>query len=195
MKKLLLLLLFFPALGSYCQKWEKDYDFVDNCVCGLSKVKKDGKIGYVNKEGVVIIKLQYDEGLTFKEGYVAVRAGQKWQYIDSTGKSITEAAYEDAGSFGNGLAPVAKNNMYGFINTKGETAIPFEFSNARPFTEGLAPAANAKGYWGYVDAKGSWVVKPAYDFCDNFDNGKARVMKDGKVFYINKENKTVPDPE
>ncbi|MFN8251794.1 MAG: WG repeat-containing protein [Ferruginibacter sp.] len=195
MKKLLVLLLFSPVLSSYSQKWEKNYDYVDNCVCGLSKVKKDGKIGYVNKEGEVMIKLQYDEGLTFKEGYVAVRTGLKWQYFDSTGKGITEAIYEDAGSFGNGLAPVSKNNLYGFINTKGEQALPFEFSNARGFTEGLAPAANAKGYWGYIDTKGNWVVKAAYDFCDNFDNGKARVMKDGKVFYINKENKTVPDPE
>lgn len=195
MKKLLILLLFFPVLGSYSQKWEKNYDFVDNCVCGLSKVKKEGKIGYVDKEGVVVIKLQYDEGLTFKDGYVAVRTGLKWQYLDSTGKAITEAIYEDAGSFGSGLAPVSKNNVYGFINTKGETAIPFEFNNARGFTEGLAPAANAKGYWGYIDTKGNWVIKPAYDFCDNFDTGKARVMKDGKVHYINKENKTVPDPE
>ena len=195
MKKLLVLLLLSPVLSSYSQKWEKNYDFVDNCVCGLSKVKKDGKIGYVNKEGVVVIQLQYDEGLAFKEGYVAVRTGLKWQYLDSTGKTITEAIYEDAGSFGNGLAPVAKNNLYGFVNTKGEVQIPFDFSNARSFGEGLAPVSNAKGVWGYIDVKGNWVIKPVYDFCDIFEKGAARVMKEGKVFYINKDNKTVPEPE
>ncbi len=193
MKKLLLMLLFSPVLGSYSQNWEKNYDYVDNCICGLSKVQKNGKVGYVDKEGVVIIKLQYNEGLTFKEGYVAVRSGTKWQYLDSTGKAITEAVFEDALSFSNGMAAASKNNLYGFINTNGEEKIPFEFSSARSFAEGLAPAANAKGYWGYIDTRGNWVIKAMYDFTDCFDNGKARVIKDNNVFYIDKHNKTVPE--
>ena len=75
MKKLLLLIIFSPALASYAQNWEKNYDYVDDCVCGLSQVKKNGKVGYVNKKGVEIIKPQYDEGLPFNEGYTAVKKG------------------------------------------------------------------------------------------------------------------------
>jgi len=191
MKKLIMLLFFFPVLNNYAQKWEKNYDFVDNCICGLSKVKKNDKIGYVTKEGVEVVKPQYDEGLTFKEGYAAVRKGDKWLYIDSTGKAITEAIFEDAISFSSGLAAVSKGNLFGYVNTKGEMAIPFQYANARSFTESLAPASNAKGYWGYIDVKGNWVIKPAYDFSDCFDNGEARVIKAGKVFYIDKSNKVV----
>jgi hypothetical protein len=189
MKKILMFLFFFPILNNYAQKWEKNYDFVDDCICGLSKVKKDNKIGYVNKEGVVIIELQYNEGLTFHEGYVAVKKDSKWMYLDSTGKAITEAIYDDANSFNEGLAAVAKGSQYGFINTKGEMVIPFEFSSTRSFAEGLAPAANAKNDWGYIDKKGNWVIKPAYDFADTFDSGEARVIKGGKVFYIDRTNK------
>ncbi|GAB2811526.1 WG repeat-containing protein [Ferruginibacter profundus] len=191
MKKIFLLLFFFPILNNYAQKWEKNYDFVDNCICGLSKVKKNDKVGYVNKEGVEIVKPQYDEGLTFKEGFAAVRLDTKWLYLDSTGKAITEPIFDDAVSFSNGLAAVSKSNLFGFINTKGETAIPFEFASARSFAEGLAPASNVKGYWGYIDPKGNWLIKPSYDFSDCFENGEARVIKGGKVFYINKENKMV----
>jgi WG containing repeat len=193
MKKLLVLLLFFPVLGSYSQKWEKNYDYVDNCVCGLSKVQKDGKVGYVDKAGVVVIKLQYDEGMTSREGYVAVRIGSKWQYLDSLGKAITEPLYDNAVSFSNGMAAVSKNNLYGYINKSGDVIIQFEFSNARDFTEGLAPASNVKGYWGFIDTKGTWAIKPIYDFTDSFDGGKARVIKGGSVFYIDKQNKTVPE--
>jgi hypothetical protein len=191
MKKILTLMLLFPVLGAVAQKWEKNYDFVDNCVCGLSKVKKNDKVGYVNKEGIEVIKLQYDDGLTFEGGYAAVKKGSKWQYLDSTGKAITEAVYDDALSFGNGLAAVSKNNLYGFINTSGELVIPIEFSNARGFSEGLAPAANAKGYWGFVDVKGNWVIKPLYHFANNFEGGEARVMKGEKILYIDKENKVL----
>ena len=191
MKKILLLVLFFPVLGSYSQNWEKKYDYVDNCVCGLSQVKKDGKVGYVNKNGVEIIKPQYEDGLTFNEGYTAVKSGTKWLYLDSTGKAITEAVYDEALNFTDGLASVSKNSHYGFINTSGEVVIPLEFSNAHPFSEGLAPAENAKGLWGYIDTKGTWVINPMYDFTDLFSNGEARVMKDGKVFYIDKKNNTL----
>ncbi len=191
MKKILLLFLLFPVLDSYSQKWEKNYESVDNCICGLSKVKKNGKTGYVNKAGEEVIKPQYDEGLTFNEGYTAVRMDTKWMYFDSTGRQVTEAIYEDAYGFKDGLATVAKNGLYGFINTSGETVIPFQFSNARCFSEGLAPAANAKGYWGFIDMKGEWVIKPAYDFTANFENGEARVMKDSKVMYIDRQNKII----
>ena len=110
MKKILTLLLILSVMVGFSQKWEKKYDFVDNCICGLSKVKKEGKVGYVNKEGIEIIKLQFDDGLTFNEGFTAVRIGTKWKYIDSTGKAITEAVFDDALNVSNGMAPVAKNN-------------------------------------------------------------------------------------
>ena len=191
MKKLLVLIFILPALGGFSQKWEKNYDFVDNCVCGLSKVQKNGKVGYVNKEGVEVVKPQYDEGLTFNEGFAAVRMASNWLFIDSTGKAITEAVFGDALSFKNGLAVVSKNNLYGFINTAGEMVIPCQFSLARSFSEGLAPASNAKGYWGFIDPKGKWVIHPVYDFTDSFENGEARVMKGQKVLFIDKENKVL----
>ena len=191
MKKLLILALVLFALPGYSQKWEKNYESVDNCVCGLSKVKKNGKTGYVNKEGVEIIKLQYNDGLTFNEGYTAVKLDNRWLYVDSTGKSVTEAVFDDAASFSNGMAAVSKNNLFGYINTMGIVVIDFEFSNARNFSEGLAPAANAKGYWGFIDVKGGWVIKPAYNFTDSFENGEARVMKGERILYIDKTNKVV----
>lgn len=189
MKNLLLLIFLLPSVGLLAQKWEKNFDFVDQCTCGLAKVKKDNKIGYVDKEGKVMIPLEYAEGLSFNEGYVAVRKDAKWLYLDSTGKAITEAIFEDAMSFEGGLAVVSKDGMYGYINTKGETAINFLFRNARNFSEDLAPATNAKGFWGFIDKKGSWVIKPQYDFADNFAAGEAKVMKGDKSFYIDKANK------
>ena len=189
MKKLLLLLFIFPALGLQSQKWEKNYDFVDQCICGLSKVGKAGKIGYVDKQGNEIIKLEYADGLAFTEGVAAVKKDTKWMYFDSTGKALTEAIFEDALSFDSGLAVVAKDGLYGFVNHNWEFVIGMQFSGARNFTEGLAPAADTKGLWGYINKKGAWVIKPQYDFTDNFIDKEARVMKGGKMFYINKDNK------
>ena len=189
MKRLLLLLLFPLPFYSHAQKWAKNFDFVDQCVCGLSKVGKDNKVGYADINGNVVIPVIYDEGLTFSEGYTAVRSGGSWSYFDSTGKQVFTTRYEDAEDFHNGLAAVMKNDHYGYIDFAGKTVIDFQYNNARGFAEGLAPISNAKGLWGFIDEKGETVINPQYDFADSFNNGEARVIKDDKVFYIDKHNK------
>jgi hypothetical protein len=40
MKQILILVMLSMALPVLAQKWTADFDFVDNCVCGLSLVKK-----------------------------------------------------------------------------------------------------------------------------------------------------------
>ena len=86
MKYSLLLGAFFFSMAGYGQVWAKEYDHVDDCVCGLSQVAKGDKYGFVNKDGKLIIPLIYDEALTFSEGFVAVKQNGKWGYLDSTGK-------------------------------------------------------------------------------------------------------------
>lgn len=189
MKRLLLLLVLTSSVSVYAQKWTKQYDFVDQCICGLSLVGKDNKIGYVDASGTIIIPLMYDEGLTFSEGYTAVRSGNAWIYFDSTGKKLSDEQFYDAQSFHNGMAAVMKGKHYGYIDKKGKTIIDYQFSNARAFAEGVAPVSNEKGLWGYINTKGEFVIMPEYTFADSFDNHEARVIKGSESYYIDKLNK------
>jgi hypothetical protein len=189
MKRLLLLLIFPLPFYSHSQKWAKNFDFVDQCICGLSKVGKDHKIGYADADGKVLIPVMYDEGLTFSEGYTAVQIEGKWIFFDSTGKQLSDVRYEDAQNFHNGYAAVMKNGHYGYIDASGKVVIDFQFNNARDFSEGLAPIANARNQWGYIDNKGQTIISPQYDFADSFNKGEAYVMKDSKTFYIDRQNK------
>jgi len=189
MKRLLLLLVLTSSVSVYAQKWAKQFDFVDQCICGLSLVGKDNKIGYVNEAGKIIIPVIYDEGLTFSEGFTAARIGTAWTYFDSTGKKMSDEQFSDAQSFHNGMAAVMKNKQYGYIDTKGNTVIDYQFTNARAFAEEVAPVANERGLWGYINSKGEFVIMPEYTFADSFDNHEARVIKGSQVYYIDKDNK------
>lgn len=191
MKRLLLLLMFPLPFATYAQKWAKNFDFVDQCICGLAKAGKDNKIGYVDINGNIIVPIIYDEGLSFNEGYTAVRKGTSWLFLDSTGKQIFNVEYEDAQNFHNGVAAVMKNDRYGYIDFTGKVVIDFQFSNARGFSEGLAPVSNNRNQWGFIDDKGKMIINPQYDFADCFNSGEARVMKDDKVFFIDKHNKVL----
>ncbi|HSK14504.1 MAG TPA: WG repeat-containing protein [Phnomibacter sp.] len=196
MKRLLLSLIAGAlVLPLAAQKWHKNFDFVDECICSVSKVKKDGKIGYVDINGKVIVPLEFAEGLTFNEGYSAVRKESKWAFLDSSGRFITDFLYADAQGFSQGLAPAKKGSGWGFIDTLGKEVIPFEYSNARKFSEGLAAVSNkGKELWGFINRRGEVIIPFALDFADSFDeNGEARVVKRGQMMWIDKYNQKVRD--
>src|SRR5678810_1209007 len=86
-------ILFFSSIwlsvAGSAQSWAKQYDFVDECSCGLALVSKDGKRGFVTKEGKLVIPVIYDDALHFTEGMAAVKKDGKWGYLDSTGKAVS----------------------------------------------------------------------------------------------------------
>ena len=56
--------------------------------------KKDGKYGYVNEKGIVVVDYQYEDATEQnKYGYVAVKKDGKWGCLDSKGKVVVEPTY------------------------------------------------------------------------------------------------------
>ena len=56
----------------------------------------------------------------------------------------------------------------------------------------LTPKQNMRGKWGYVDSKGTMLIKAKYDMAEEFAaDGLAKVKKDGKWGFINKAGKEV----
>ena len=56
--------------------------------------KKDGKYGYVNSKGIVVVDYIYDDATEQnKYGYVSVKKDGKWGALDQIGKVIVEPTY------------------------------------------------------------------------------------------------------
>lgn len=57
--------------------------------------KKDGKYGYVGKDGNVVVDYIYEDGTELNNyGYASVKQNGKWGAIDKTGKVVAEPTYE-----------------------------------------------------------------------------------------------------
>ena len=54
------------------------------------KPKEDGKWGFIDKTGAMVILPQFGYVSTFHEGLAAVAVGGKWGYIDKTGKFVNQ---------------------------------------------------------------------------------------------------------
>lgn len=70
----------------------------DNARCfskeGCAAVCKDGKWGFVNSEGDLIIGYQYEDAQSFHNGFAAVCKEGKWGYIDEDGNLVVEPQFE-----------------------------------------------------------------------------------------------------
>ncbi|MEJ1933162.1 WG repeat-containing protein, partial [Nostoc sp. NIES-2111] len=56
---------------------------------GLASVKTEsGKWGFINRQGNIVIKPQFDEVSNFSFGLARVRIGKKYGYIDKYGKYV-----------------------------------------------------------------------------------------------------------
>lgn len=72
----------------------------------LYRIIEDGKVGYINKNGKVIIPPRFIVADDFWEGLATVRENGLYGFIDKTGKYVVSPKYEKATGFFNGVTTV-----------------------------------------------------------------------------------------
>ncbi|MBO5901962.1 MAG: WG repeat-containing protein [Alistipes sp.] len=146
-------------LWGYCieDKWiipsqyERAFSYSEDVAC----VRLNGKFGYINIAGEVVINFRFDNAFSFSEGLAAVNMNGKWGFITHSGASIVSYRFDNAKSFTEGLAAVNMNGKWGFIDREGVCKIPYKYDNVNSFSEGLA-AAEYDRKWGFIDVEGNW---------------------------------------
>lgn len=172
----LLVLTSFSEYGMTCQVQETE----------LYPVRVNGKEGYIDATGRIVIKPQFQSVEYFSEGLAHVRIGNKSGFIDKTGRFVINPQFDNARGFSEGLAQVGKmsNNdgpvdKWGYIDKMGRIVINPQFDNARDFSEGLAAVLIGdwftSGRWGYIDKTGTYVINPQFNHANDFREGLASV--------------------
>ena len=119
---------------------------------GLMCVAKDGKYGFVNYYGEVVIPLIYDYASDFWGALAKVKKGNKWGFIDTLGNVVVDFIYDNAANFNNGRARVVRDNLYGFIDDSGEEVVPCQYSYAQDFINDSAVVSSEK--YGVINKRG-----------------------------------------
>lgn len=164
----------YPTLGMVCGMGFSD---------GLAKVFVDGKAGFINSKGEIVVKPQYKDAGRFRENLAPVEfENGKWGYIDKSGAVVVKPGFDWALMFHENRAPVQIGKKWGYINNAGEIIIEPQFDHADSFFEGLAHVQiyREKYYSGYIDKNGKWVIQPIWSGGEDFENGRAKVSADAK---------------
>jgi hypothetical protein len=138
----------------------------------LRPIQQDGKWGYIDSAGKIVVKPQFSWAEEFSEGLAAFESENgKHGYIDQTGKVVIEPKFDNWTEFSEGLAAVSVDFEWGYIDKTGKWAITPQFAVGRPFSDGLALVAVA------LNGKVSFPPGPE------------------KHVFINKTGKVVIDPK
>jgi len=172
----------------------------------LLPVVVDGKCGFIDRKGEIVIKPQFDRCADFHEGLAIVMVGSKTMVIDEKGRTVFEPELRPmAPYFSDGLISVCVPVGYacgsiGYLDKHGRIAIKPQFRIAFPFSEGRA-SVNVDEKWGFIDKAGRAVITPQFRQATSFANGLARVymIDNGSPLrgpgwsYIDKNGKEVLD--
>ena len=183
-------------------KWY-DYYFEESTE-GLFKINVDGKYGFMDQNGKIVIPAKFNGVWDFDQGmavaYISEQADgtfsymSRYGYIDKSGKEIIPFKYDFVENFNDGTARVSIDNKWGIIDKTGKEIVEPKYSVMYYPYEGLIgilEGSYTDGKWGFIDTKGTQVIPPIYESIGNFSEGLAPVKLNGKFGFIDKTGKEV----
>jgi hypothetical protein len=174
----------------------QDSDVAENFRCSdqiyaLFPITEGEKYGYIDKNGVVIVKPQFDQARKFSEGMGAVCVGDicrwpddgLWGYIDVKGVEVIHPQFLRAEAFQDGLAVVESDQGWGYIDRTGIFVIgPGDLLPQTGFSEGIAaveevdPATGfGNGTYAFIDKTGKTLFEVVSENAGKFSEGYASV--------------------
>lgn len=160
---------------------------------GFAAVEKNGKWGFIDKKGKVVISFQFDDAHWdgFSEGLAAVKVGDKWGFINKTGKFEIKPQFLEVGlPFKGGFAGVHENEWsWSTIDRTGKILEGVNVWDSTYHDGRMLFYKDSK--FGFKDEENNIVVEPVYDIVYDYSEGLAAV-KQGELWgFIDKDGKEI----
>lgn len=165
----------------------------------LLRIVENGKTGFIDSTGKVIIQPQFIEAGEFSEGLASARTGGKYGFINATGKFTIQPQFDYATEFHDGLALVyGGEGKAFFIDMSGKNAFDANFWEVSPFRNGRAMVRSKSGKYGAIDKQGKLFIDTIYEdlqpFRDGMSIGVIEYGRPAKTQVIDSLGKTVIPP-
>jgi len=142
----------------------------------LFQIIENGRTGFIDSTGRVVIKPMFLDAQEFSEGLAAARLNGTYGYIDSTGKFVIEPQFDYATPFSEELAVVFKDGRPFFISKTGQKPFECNFKALNQFKNGRALILTASKKIGVIDKQGKLVIDTAFISIEDFVEGLAVVV-------------------
>jgi hypothetical protein len=137
-----------------------------------SDFEKDGKYGYEDDNGNVMIEAKFDEADIFENGIATVKIGELHGLINAKGDYILQPIYDFIYPETDGMILIQKGDLMGFALRDGTIKIPIQYMMAHEFSDGIAAVMNGDHY-GYIDKEQNTVLPFKFEDAGPFNEGLA----------------------
>ncbi|MBF0583187.1 MAG: WG repeat-containing protein [Magnetococcales bacterium] len=175
-------------------------EFTPDFFCDRALISMNGRFGYMDLEGRVVLDFIFDDANHFSNGSAQVndQGDCHSTLIDPNGNRLLDPGLTMDSDFNEGLARVATRDFsdrkYGVVNRRGQLVVSLRTCRIRAFSEGMAVTVENDRH-GFIDRSGRQVVDHLYADAMAFSEGRAGVKDpvSGKWGFIDQEGNVVID--
>ncbi|WP_010243902.1 WG repeat-containing protein [Acetivibrio cellulolyticus] len=128
----------------------------------LYPIRENGKWGYIDKSGKIVVEPTYSDAKLFKYGVGAVLMkddlGERWGLIDKTGKVVLDLAYDSIEESTEHFYRLKLKKKWGYYNVYSHKVITPIYSAATDFSEGMAGVYTDSSYKAYINRSGNEII-------------------------------------
>lgn len=128
---------------------------------------KNGKWGFINTKGQIVVPFIYDNVYPFSNGFASVEKDGFYGFINEEGKEICPLKYEEAYGFSDSRGIVNIDGLWGLMDENGMEVTPIKYGEMVSFTHGLYLVFH-DGKLGFIDKAGTEIIPAKYER-DDFD--------------------------
>ena len=132
---------------------------------GRARIRTDGKYGFIDQAGKVVVPTLYDRAKDYSGGQAFVKLSDRYAWIDTAGREIADnqsIVFEEVGEYSEGYARVKVFDDYGFIRPDSSFFIFPRFAEASPFFNQIASVRGPDSF-GYVYTNGTEDIVQHYE--------------------------------
>jgi hypothetical protein len=149
---------------------------------GLQLFEGQGKFGFRDDRGRLIIPNRYDSAKHFSEGVAAFKLLGKWGYLNTDDKIVVNPTFEFAGNFQAGYARVILKGKHGLIDKQGNLQLAIQYDSIIRVQQQLLVYQNGKA--GLATEQGRIVIQPQYEDLKILSNNQVLVKLNGSFGVI-----------
>jgi hypothetical protein len=155
----------------------------------LKPIKTDNqKWGYINDDGELKIKAEFDEAGSFKNGIAVVCKNGLCGFMNENGKKITDLVYELPDYYAGKEALLAKKDgKFGYLDAEGKVLVSLTYEEIFDFD--FIIKAKKDGKWGFINKNENIVIPLKYDFIEDFNPNKPefRFQNEDRIGWLDKD--------
>ncbi len=194
--------LFVPLDQGFVSSEDLDsvigFQYAEPYRCGLALVSINDMRFYIDSNGDKAFDLDFEFAESFHRDRALVKADNRYRIIDTQGKMVADLNYDQVSPQSPWCWQVTridqKKYLSGFVDLNGNLISELIYDDVGyydPNVKRIDVSRNERH--GFLDEHAQVIIPLIYEYAEVFDRGKARVVLNGRTFFINPDGIEVPD--